>query len=317
MKTAKKVISLVMAVIMLFTGTPALQASDLAFDRAQLAELQKEILPDVKPDLNQVKDPVQELIARRNEMKNHSESLIVKFEQLIKSIAESTKIDNIKNAVQLMERASKKIQIDPRFEKIPEDEQMKVAISTVLVNRISVADKSSEDFAAAYASIALMLAGIGIFWVIFGEGDPIKILEKIGIEITDRGLCAGALIAAILMMVIAVISSGSYLPVISSSSSDDEAFEAFSEKPFELLSKFGEPDFYIMYNRGPKSAEILTDTQDILYYTARKGIDIENSIDIIKTKTVDWRVSMSAKDRAYCLHERAESLRAEATSFRW
>ena len=45
-----------MAVIMTITATPVLQASELAFDRAQLAELQKEISPSLMDEVESEAD---------------------------------------------------------------------------------------------------------------------------------------------------------------------------------------------------------------------------------------------------------------------
>lgn len=326
MKTAKRIICLVMAVIMLFTGTPALQASDLGLDKAQMAELQQDILQGAKRDLNPVKDPVKELIARHALVKKTPEELAHELIERVKGIDVKASFNEF---LELKRQAEEVAATDPKYAIIKsKSKREKVAFFTIMETNLKEFVKKNER------TIQGILAFIGLIispFVVALLAELLSALGLMGLAAVLSHLAAmleaaviigsiGAAFAAIvaLLLTLPLLFSSAYVPVISPNLSDEETFEIFVEDPFGMLAKFGDPDFYLMYGKGPKCAQVLDDATYIEEYIAlHEGkLDFDSEMIPLHTRTIGYIELPSAKKGEY-LHKFAELFKSQATSFRW
>ena len=139
MKTIKRVISLVMAVIMLFTGTPALQASDLAFDRAQLAELQQEISPLVTDSAEfDGEDEINDDLSSLKKLQRRYKEAIKKYKELDTREARR----DVKTKKQKALEIANQMEEFDQFE--TDERKAEVAFYTFLYNSTLLADAEME-----------------------------------------------------------------------------------------------------------------------------------------------------------------------------
>ena len=327
MKTAKKVISVIMAVIMLITGSPILQASDMVnLDRAQIAELQKEILQDVKVDLNKSKDPVKNLIARHALVQKTPEQFA---EELIINLKDIDVRAAFNEFLDLKKQAEEIAATDPRYAIIKDkNEREKVALFTTMETNLKGFVERNKEAIKSIGVLVALIASPFVIWLLS------SIAAKLGLEVLAMHLkelaellgasevlaVGGITFAAIIALAFTLIVflTSSYVPAISPSSSDEEAFEGFSKDPFGILAEFDEPDFYFVYNKGPKCAQLLDDVTYIEWYLeSNKGnLDFESSIIPLHTQTIEWH-EMTMEERADYLHNFAKLFKSQATSFRW
>lgn len=307
MKMARKIICLVMSVIMLFTGTPILQAGDLALnlDKAQMAEFQQEILQDVNKNINKPKDPVKELIDRYNQA-------LANYEARAKDVNEQN-TEAVEARIKEIEREAEIEMTDEKYDNIKRKEKKQVAFNSVLYRKLDNMSSTDRDVVIGQllivTSVSAAVAFLGIAMI---GAETIFSNPMLGFRIAQIGKVlsiAGGVVALIALAVAASIYT--YTPKISPSATSEETLKIFSEKPFAYLAEFhtnGEGDFGLIYKKCP---QILTDTIDIEYYTSLK-FKFEDEKDKIFTKTIDWRKSITPEKRADYLHQFAERLRSEA-----
>lgn len=307
MKTMKKIISLTMAVIMLITGTPALQASEFALDRAQLAELQKEILPDLKQNLNQEKNPVNELMDRYQEAKKNAEEMAKELNKIQLTEKQQKEITDSIN--QLKEKAEELAKTEEYAKFVPKKDRKAAALNDLLL-KIDFDDIWNRDFGFGLGMVGvggLLISAIIIFLY---EDFPFMIPMWLG-DVAAGSFAGGA--ALVIGAIIITLFSNAYTPIISWDLSAEETAKVFSEKPFTYLAKFENGAEYANLNN--KCPQLLKDAVDIEYYTSFK-VTPQNMKDKLYIGSLEW-YKMTTEERAAYLHNFAERLRAESKSFRW
>lgn len=311
MKTIKRVISLVMAVIMLITGTPVLQASDLAFDRAQMKELQKEISQDVKVGIYVDELPVK-LMNRYKQAKKNSELMLKKLNKIQLTEEQQKAAEEFIN--QLKEKAEELAKTE-EYEIVPKPERQAAAFNSILFD--SILFDGDEYHGLGYCGANMIVIGAltgGLGLIISEIALNIDILP---LWLGDVGIYAvqGGTVLVFIGLGLLIISlfSGAYRTVMDFGLDAKETAEVFSKKPFVFLSKFeNEVEYRNLYNKCP---ELLQDAVDIEYYTSL-NVTPQNMKEKLYIGSLEW-YKASTEERAAYLHEFAERLRDEAKSFRW
>ncbi len=303
MKIMKRVISLVMAVIMLITGTPALQASELALDRAQMAELQKEILQDVKADVNIVPEYTK-LMNHYQQAKKNVEERLNKLNDIELTEEQQKAVEEYVN--QLKEKAEELAKTE-EYEIVPKEERRIVAFNTLLFADFEEISEDIADFWDQGISNKLVLIGGGTL-VLSLLAIPIAIKFEIGWLIGASTVALKLGTGLILGALMIVLFTNSYIPVINFSLDAEETNKVFSEKPFEYLSKIENEAEYANLNK--KCPQLLKDAVDIEYDTSL-NVTSQNIKEKLYIGSLDW-YKMSTEERADYLHNFAERLRAES-----
>ncbi len=315
MKRINNAISLVMAVVMLITGTPALQASELALDRAQMAELQKEILQNVKLDFNSTKDPVQELMDRYEQAKINNEARIKELSEI-----NEVEVEAAKEYLEKLKEDVKKAAKTEAYAKIPRKERKIVALSTNLFDRIRDVEREvleTDDTLeiVAYEIMTVSVISIVVGGLLWGLGTLFgHLIDDAGLIITGKVgkvICAvgyGTFVALTFLLLVRELCTISYKPVISSTMSVNDTIKVFSEKPFMFLDQF--ENVYEYANLYDKCPELLKDAVDIEFYVSSNP-NLRNMKDKLFTQTIYW-YQKKPQERVAELHKLAERLRAEA-----
>ena len=315
MKIIKRAISLVMAVIMLFTGTPTLQASDLAFDRAQLAELQKEISLNVNTDINLTKNSIKELMDKYKQAKINNEERIKKLNE--KSEAD---VETAKEYLEKLKEDVNEVVKTEAYAKIPREERKIVALSTSMYNKIREEEKKIfqtddpiELTMYEFMTVAMMeilvggtLWGLGALLGSLAEDASLLTASRIGKIVAAIGF--GQMVVLLIFGLIEYAFVKPYKPILSPSMNANDTTKVFSEKPFVFLNQFeNEYEYANLYQKCP---ELLKDTVDIEYYVSRDP-NSQNLKDKLFTQTLYW-YNKKPQERVTELHKFAERLRAEA-----
>ena len=309
-----KIISMVMAAIMLFTTSPILQAAEFttSLDKAELEALKKEISLnwDVSSkDSNQEYKEIEKRYAEA--VKNYKQNLLEFSKDRTEREAKEYKqyIDLLK------EEAKKRIENEGAdyegFRSKKEKEE--VAFYTVLVEEI---DKSQEyedgiikqnmGRQIAYTLTGL-LVGAGAGFLVF------TLFEEFASE-AWAGFAAG--VAGLGMYVVYIILAQPSKPYFPPTLLPEVRYSKFLEKPFEHLSKFnkGGVNDFELFLVGPDTSkemmtEILRDAVDIEYYISQ-DMNVDNMRARMYTKTLNWH-NMTTEKRAEYIHGLAEHLRAK------
>ena len=248
MKTAKKVLSLMMSIVMCFTSSSALYAGDfdINLDELHLKELKNEFHQEIN---NKSHDDITEIIDRWE----HAKKKYKAWSKEIKRIKmEGTEKKVVEEYIGQLEKTKEEHleQNKERYSKFSKKERDRIAFATVFF--LSYNDLRKDFLEAAELpaiGISGIISAIGcvmMFVGAFGKSIPSWVVN-VGLKIF-RGGGIGVL-ASIL---ISLISKSSYAPVLSLSMSAEETCEVFSERPFEILSKFRrEIDYQNLYYKCP------------------------------------------------------------------
>ena len=300
MKTIKKVISSIVAVIMLITDYPVLQAGDIVLnvDRTQIAELQKEILQDVKVDLNKSKDPVKDLMDRYKQAKLNTEAEIKKkAQEAWNEYVNKLKDKNTRNQVVLSTILFMMIEYEAKYRKVSSFiwKEPVCVLGISEVGSTSVMNTTSSMLESA-------LKGHRI-----GGKLSFDVMDLFDFNNTAGCIKTGSTIA-LLATVVMKLPMG-YTPVIHPSLNENETTRMFSEQPFEFLNQFEQQRFEYE-NLYKKCPELLRDSVDIEFYVSLNP-SLENMRAKLFTTTSDWK-TLSIEERKAYLKDLSERLRAEA-----
>ena len=310
MKLLNKIISLTMAVIMLFTASPVLQASDFAInlDTQQLNELRREINSSITKDFDKV-TPLFEGIPDLPTLQQRYIMAKENYEQNLKTFAKQETKQSKKDYERYIEflekEAQKRIQTDSRYNGfMDEEEKEQVAFYSVLLDEIEKSDKERETY--RNRMIGNIFTGL-LFGMMVGVVAYVSDASTIGILISGG---IGATIAMLLMFLFIIPAKQ---PVFNPSLFPSELIAKFLYNPFlnlALFNKRGVNDFGAFYIKSEKCAQILYDAVDIEYYVSRNPT-IENMRAKLYTRSIDWHLLDTEKRVSY-LHTLAERLRSEA-----
>lgn len=309
MKILNKIISLTMAVIMMITATPVLQAADfINLDIQQLNEMKQEIKSSIKAKIDEV-TPLFEGIPSVEILKQRYNTARENYEQNLKSFSKQetkqSKEDYERYIEFLKQEAQKRIETDSRYNGfMSEEEQKQVAFYTVLLEEM---EKSDEERELYYSYIAGDICGGLIIGIILGY-----MAYDIGAGMTGI-LITGAIAGAISMFLMFLFASPSKQPVFNPALFPQELISDFLNNPFyklALFNKRGVNDFGVFYIKSRDCAQVLYDAVDIEYYTSLNP-SIENMCARLYTQTVDWHY-LTTEQRGNYIHNLAERLRAEA-----
>ncbi len=316
MKTVKKVISLTMAVVIMITTSPILQAADLAnLDRAQLDELRAEVLSVVE---NPENFQTLKTIPSVKTLKKRYDKALEIYEANLQNLSGKTnKQDNAYYESYINELKKKAEQRVYRNENGEFDgfnsrkEKEQAAFYTVLLEEM---EKHNLVNDRDFWQVLRDAPGLGIVTLIVSAGGILLIKKGTSALIRRIGwtLVASAAGAAALHLLSSLFTQPSK-PYFSLGISANEALLAFLDKPFYHLANFktsGVDDFGLFYNKSKKCAEVLYDVVDIEYYTAENPSG-RNMMDRIYTQTVTWN-HLSMESKVEYLHNLAERLREEA-----
>ncbi len=303
MKTMKKIISLTMAVIMLITGSPVLQASDLALDRAQMAGLQQEILQDVKIN---VPNPVRALKALHDKATENNKARLAEFNEKIQGEA----LEAVKEHLNGLKEQAKALAKSEEYLIVPKPERLLVAFNTLLsVNLDSDCERKIREISADITlglSVSDFVIGVALKVVAKTPGITAEAAEYLS------GIASGFFRLSLIFFLIRLIEElfiESYTPTIAPSLNAEETSRIFSEKPFTFLATFeNEAEYANLYKKCP---ELLNDAVTIEYYTSLASVTAEDIKDMSYIGTLGW-YKMTTEERSAYLHNFAERLRAEA-----
>lgn len=309
MKILNKIISLTMAVIMMLTATPVLQAADFTaeLDRAELNELKKEIKTSIIEDLPEVSSIYYNGIPDVKTIKERYAIARENYEQNLKAFAKQetkqSKKDYERYIDFLKQEAKKRIKTDSRFDGFKsEREKEQVAFYTVLLEEM---ENSKEESRRYYGYIVGDICVGLIVGIIVGA-----IAYESNATIIGE-IIAGSIGGAIAMFLMFTFVSPSK-PVFSPSLFPEEAISAFLVNPFSNLALFDKraSDSEMFYSKSNESARLLYDAVNIEYYTSLNP-SVENLHARLYTQTIDWHY-LTTEQRADYIHNLAGRLRAEA-----
>lgn len=324
MKILNKVINLTMTVIMFFTATSILQATDFTidFNKIELNELKKEINSSIdRVELNKLEKEINSSI--------DAELLKAtpKYEGIpsVKTIKERYKIaqKNYKNNLAIINegkkessfieykdcinklkvKAQKRKAKDSRYDGFgSEKAKVQADFYTVLIEEMSLLEEHKREERPINVLYHGTATVNGLFWgawtsIVAASAGAGAIVAGIGIGISE---------------LVYFLSSG---PYFDSRVSSWDKYKIFTYDPFLVLSVFGwygADDFKLFYNESKKHAQLLYDTVDIEYYVSLNPT-VKNMKARLYIKTDDYaNTYWHAQLRAKYIHNLAERLRAEA-----
>ena len=306
MKTTKRIICLAMAVIMLITGTPALQAGEaFNLDKTQMKELRQDILQDLNKDILKVKDPVKELMARYQQAKKNAEARLQEINKV--QLTEDQQKAAEEHVNQLKEKAEELAKTEEYVLYVPKPERQAAAFNGILLTDILLTSDDLENYAfkAFYTGVVMEILGLILIYIEDVRRTPkwFKILTR-----TNR--TAGFLIIAEALFVMFV---SAYTPMIAPSLGAEETCELFSEKPFYFLAKFDEQkeaaynEFANMYGKCPQALQDAVLIEEVVSANPNS----QNMKEKLYIGSLGWYKD-SVKDRTDYLHNFAERLRVES-----
>ena len=306
MKTTKKIISSLMAVIMFISGSPVLQATEFA-------GLQSEILTIVKDGVNyQETDEIPSVRTLKKRYEKAMEIYEADFQTF--SNIDENEIEIYKGYIDKLKiEAQQRVKTEENkyagFKSKKEKEE--VAFYTVLLEDMRKHnDVYNRDFWQVIRdnSYVTGIAGImSIGGLILVRKGSKTLLKRIGFAAVTGSFIMVAL--EWMSHLFAQPSKPYFIPILSA----NETLEVFMEKPFYHLANFdksGVDDFALFYNKSQKCSEVLYDAVDIEYHTAMNPTE-KNMMDRIYTQTVDWN-NLSTELKVQHLHNLATRLRLEA-----
>ncbi len=309
MKILNKTISLTMAVIMMITATPVLQAADFAasLDKQQFNELKRQISSSVTAEIAKVKPIIYEGIPDVKTIKERYATSRKNYEQNLQEFSKQNiepDVEEYERYVEfLKEEAKQRIKTDSRYDGFKtQKEKEQVAFYTVLLEEIK---KSDEERSLYYSYIVGDICGGLIIGMILAY-----MANEMGAGMTGI-LISGAIAGAISMFLMFLFASPSK-PVFNPSLFSEELIAAFLVNPFSNLALFNKraSDSEMFYNKSADCAQLLYDAVDIEYYISLNP-SIENMKARLYTQTIDWH-DLTTEARADYIHNLAERLRAEA-----
>ena len=324
MKTINKTISVIMAIIMLITSSPVLQASGFAVDlnNAELKELKKELSVSISETLSEYKGPkskkpIYEGIPSVAVLKERHNLALENYKINLKIHNKELSSKGIKEYTKGLEEAAKhEIEKDPsRYEDFATDkEKERVAFYTVLYKEMEQASAVKEHF-DKIDDIARNACAIGILVGVFIGALGIK--GSIGLYLTGISVAAISFLALLASILVPLPIPESYFNNINTSDSSEMIInkmkEQFLEDPFMAINVFGKggvDDFALFYIKDESCAQLLYDVVDIEYLIS-KNQSVENMRARLYTQTVEWHY-LDAKYKTSYLHNLANQLRAEA-----
>lgn len=310
MKILNKIISLIMAVIMMITATPVLQAADFTaeLDRAELNELKKEINSSVKVKFDEV-NPLFEGIPSLETLKQRYDIARKNYEQNLKSFSKQetkqSKEDYERYIEFLKQEAQKRIETDSRYDGfMSEEEQKQVAFYTVLLEEMEKSDEERDIYCTKRAGDI----GVGLFVGILAATIAYESWAS-----TAGVIIAGGVGATVAMLLMFLLISPAKQPVFNPALFPQELIADFLSNPFLNLALFnqrGVDDFGVFYVKNRDCAQVLYDAVDIEYYTSLNP-SVENMRARLYTQAIDWHY-LTTEQRVDYIHNLAERLRAEA-----
>lgn len=315
MKVLKKVISLTMAVIMLVTASPILQAAEFStsLDRAEIKELMSNLNSSLYETMGKDWEPLYQGIPNVETLKKRYNLAIKNYKENLKEVSNRYDDRETKKYIEyLKQQAEQRVKDDPRYEGFRSDEEkIQAAFYTVLFEELEKGTSIENEYSANLTGSTLLLVGgimVGVVCLAIG----LSVVESSWL-FTLGGV--GAILGAILLFV--ERPDYSYFSDINVADKNYRTIVAmqskFLENPFMALAQFGKgrvDDFVVFYNEYKDCAQVLYDAVDIEYYTSMNQT-VENMKARIYTQTVDWR-NLTVGEQTTYLHNLAERLRAEA-----
>ncbi len=313
MKILNKIISLTMAVIILFTTTPVLQAADVVadLDVAQLNELKKEIAASISmSEIIKPKKPLYEgipdieVIKKRYQLSvENNQKNLEEFEKNETFLKEREDYVNF-----LKEEAVKRINEDPEYYgNKTKEEMLRDAFYTVLFDQIQEginAENTYKDEKFGY------YAGSAVGSMFIGSMTMFCLLLS---GYTGKGVLYASLGVGVAVLLAFLLFTNPSVPYFSPNLTPYETKNKFLDSPFQTLISFdkkGVSDFELFYHKSKDCAQILYDAVDIEYYTS-KNPNVENMSARLYTQTRYWQ-NLTTEERADYIHNFAERLRTEA-----
>ncbi len=309
MKEIKKLISLVMATIMLITSAPVLQASDLAnLDMAEINELKQEILPSIM-DSDDFKEDgrISEGIPSLRQLKKRYKEALKNYEKRFKEFSESDTKQSIEESIEYIRYKQSEAIISAQTDMTyggfeSEEEQQTVDFYNRLYKDLEKRALSEET---RQVELECYCAAIGV--------GTISVAGICGAAFGLPGLAIGGIAGLFVSSIVtltSVIGSKHIFGTPGKKLSPIGIKSQFVEKPFEslaLLNTRGDNDFKELYKICP---DVLYDVIDIEWYVSR-NLTIDNMKHRVYPQTTEWK-NLTTPERIFYLHDVAERLRAEA-----
>ena len=297
MKLMKKLISLTMAVIMLFTATPVLQASDLAdLDMTELNELRQEILPSINTSDNFKTDiEVGEEMPTLKELQDRYKEAIKRYNKLDTRKARKA----VKKKKQEALEIAKQMKEFDQFE--TDEEKAEVAFYTFLFDSTLKAEKEMVSNRYDTFSLFLGFGAVGFEIGAFVFGDIVFGLAPTDCFIAGAGFTIiGVLLA--LIFVPTLLGNGSVVYRDWNLMKYD-----FLDEPFYSAGDLYNQDGFARLYLDEKAKPVLRDIVNIEYYVSRNP-SAENMMIRIFPHTVYWTQMNSDQQEEY-LHKAAKFLK--------
>ena len=333
MKKIKRIISSVIAVIMLFTAAPVLEAEGV-FDlnMESLGELQKELNPSIK---NQAGVPIQKsykgipdcselekLYSKANENYKKLYDEVIKKYKGLEELEKNEPIREIKDLIkEIKQRVLKDAQNDVNFEDFKNQEDFDdIALYSYLFYDIKNIEQKEKTNNKIIGAVGMKVVNEMIQTI---SEDVFVLSQDMGGVIGAKKLQTMSVRAAsgfVLIPYFLLIPSNSpsihtyeietpYEPLIINKKIFD-----FLENPFAKLALFHESekdDFEKFFNINRTAAQILFDAVYIEWYISHNPT-LSNMKYRIYPHTLEWKTMSSAEERKDKLHEIAEYFRAQS-----
>ena len=318
MKLMKKLISLVMATIMI-TSAPVLQASDLAnLNMAEIDELKQEIFTSImdSDDFNE-DGKIDEEIPSVKELQRRYKEALDNYEIRFKEFSKYATKQSIEDAKQYLKYKKHEAEILAKTDSTyngfgSEEEKQSVAFFDLLyqdLERAEAREELREEWREYYIAeiVEKTFGGAFLGFLVGGIAD---LTGKVAFSMRNvlKFIGIGSIIGLVAGLVLTPVNR---IPVFSSEVSTEVIKYKFLESPFSYLAILNDRgannDFAILYRACP---QVLYDVVDIDWYISRNPT-AKNMAYRIYTRTKKWQ-GLSTEDRASYLHDYAERLRAEA-----
>ncbi len=315
MKILNKIISLTMAVIMLITATPVLQAAEFSttLDMAELNELREEISSSM-PEPRELKTTKNyEGIPSIKKLKQRYAEAEENYKQAIKDFTKNTNEQELENYKLYIEKLKSEAKLKAKTNKeyngfSSEEERYEANFYTLLLGDMERARQTEDFFFNDRLQRAACVTVCGLLGVALGFVSEFVVSSVSFTWLTIGGGLIGLVLGALLI-------PPAEMPMIDPNLSADLMKYEFLKNPFRyaaLFNKHGYDDFTTFYSQSEGCAQILYDVIDIEYYISRNP-NMDNVICSIYTRSNKWK-DLDTEKRVVYLHNLAERLRAEAKS---
>ena len=306
MKLTKKLISLTMAVIMMITATPILQAEDLAnLDIEELNELKSDIMLSIM-DSYDFKEggKIDEEIPSREELQNRYKEAIKRYNKLNTRKARKAVKEKKQEALEI----AKQMKEFDQFE--TDEEKAEVAFYTFLFDSTLKAEQEMVQAKSNYYGMLSMFSmfGFSIGYIVLG-----RLVFNLPAATDWLVVGVGCGVIASLLALVFISKPAGAGSVVYHRNWDLIKYD-FLNKPFYSVGDQYNKDKFASLYLDEKARPVLRDIVNIEYYVSHNP-STENMMYRIFPHTLYW-TKMNPDQQEEYLHKAAEILEKKTTEYK-